>query len=282
MCNKFSGTSSRRNPCLWADVAGAAAGWTFFSSAPARPLGKCSSHIQDIERYQIPFGKCFSKLIGSLSRSRKFANFGVFRLAFGRAMASRHLPQTCDIEPQSSVFQRGTINVRYNGSAFSHVFPMFFPCFSQVFPMFSHVFPCFPRFFPGFPRFFPCFPRFFPCLPHLFPCLPHLFPCFSQVFPGFSHVFPGFPRFFPGFPRFSPVFPRFFPFNLRDAMLGDAESLAGPILAASSGQHRGRVSGRSLGGAQDVQKSHWIFQGFSRGYPHRWMVFREIPNLIAG
>lgn len=48
-------------------------------------------HIQDIERYQIPFGKCFYKLIGSLSRSRKFANFGVF---------------------QSSVFQRGTINVR--------------------------------------------------------------------------------------------------------------------------------------------------------------------------
>ena len=48
-------------------------------------------HIQDIERYQIPFGKCFYKLIGSLSQSRKFANFGVF---------------------QSSVFQRGTINVR--------------------------------------------------------------------------------------------------------------------------------------------------------------------------
>ena len=105
-CATSSCVSSRRNQCLWADMAGAAARWTFYSSAPARPaLGKCSStsfsrifqpHQTHSRHSKIsnPMWEVLYKLIGSLSRSRKFANFGVFRLAFGRAVASRHVPQT--------------------------------------------------------------------------------------------------------------------------------------------------------------------------------------------
>ena len=99
---------------------------------PARLASHESSnlikHIQDIERYQIPFGKCFY-LIGSLSRSRKFANFRVFRLAFGRAMA--HGLSSCDI---SAVLSFST---RHN------------QCVLKRFCVFTMSSPCFPMFFPG-------------------------------------------------------------------------------------------------------------------------------------
>ena len=42
------------------------------------------------------------------------------------------------------------------------------------------------------------------------------------------------------------------------------------------------VAGYKDGAWEKLDVPQPLFHGVFRGYPHRWMVFREIPNLIAG